>query len=53
MAEKKTGGLEGIIAGNTTISTAPNFNSLNSASFGQNGLNWGRRSFQFSVKFTF
>jgi hypothetical protein len=40
-------------ARNTTIGTAPNFNSLNSASFGQNGLNFGRRSFQFSAKVTF
>ena len=40
-------------ARNTEIPTAPTFNNMNSDSFGQNGLNWGRRSFQFSAKFTF
>ena len=40
-------------ARNTTISVTPTFNNMSSPSFGQNGLNWGRRSFQFSAKFTF
>ena len=36
----------------TTIPAAPTFNNMNSPSFGQNGLNWGRRSLQFSAKFS-
>jgi Carboxypeptidase regulatory-like domain len=37
----------------TPIAAAATFNNMNSPSFGQNGLNWGRRSFQFSAKFSF
>jgi hypothetical protein len=37
----------------TTISPAPTFNNLSSPSFGQNGLNWGRRSLQIGAKFSF
>jgi hypothetical protein len=35
------------------IATVQGFNTMTSPSFGQNGLNWGRRSFQFSGKFRF
>jgi hypothetical protein len=35
------------------ISPLPTFNNMSSPSFGQNGLNWGRRSFQLGVKFSF
>ncbi len=37
----------------TTISAAPTFNNMSSPSFGQNGLNWGRRSLQLGAKFSF
>jgi len=37
----------------TSISAAPTFNNMSSPSFGQNGLNWGRRSLQFGAKFSF
>jgi len=37
----------------TSIAAAPTFNNMSSPSFGQNGLNWGRRSFQFGAKFSF
>jgi hypothetical protein len=37
----------------TTISMIQGFNTMSSPSFGQNGLNWGRRSFQLSGKFRF
>jgi hypothetical protein len=36
-----------------TIAPVQGFNTMSSASFGKNGLNWGRRSFQFSGKFRF
>jgi len=36
-----------------TIAPVQGFNTMSSPSFGQNGLNWGRRSFQFSGKFRF
>jgi hypothetical protein len=36
-----------------TISPAPTFNNMSSPSFGQNGLNWGRRSLQLGAKFSF
>jgi hypothetical protein len=37
----------------TSIAAAPTFNNMSSPSFGQNGLNWGRRSLQFGAKFSF
>jgi hypothetical protein len=37
----------------TPISPVPAFNNMSSPSFGQNGLDWGRRSFQFSAKYSF
>ena len=37
----------------TTIPAAPTFNNMSSPSFGQNGLNWGRRSLQLGAKFSF
>ena len=40
-------------ARDTTISAAPTFNNMSSPSFGQNGLNWGRRSLQLGAKFSF
>ena len=40
-------------ARDTTISAAPTFNNMSSPSFGQDGLNWGRRSLQLGAKFSF
>jgi hypothetical protein len=37
----------------TSIPPGPTFNNMSSPSFGQNGLNWGRRSLQLGAKFSF
>jgi hypothetical protein len=37
----------------TSISPFPSFNNMSSPSFGKNGLDWGRRSFEFSAKYSF